>query len=272
MITKIIQRIGKKNRGREKYPVDIAAVESSIHYQFRDKNLLLLALKHRSYQNGSPENGIESNERLEFLGDAVLDLITTEHLYSHFTDHDEGTLSKKKSVLVSRQVLGHITEQLGLGRYLLINKGEEKTGGRSRRSNLANLFEALLGAIYLDAGIEPSRKFVDTFVLKRSEEFLSTNTFFNYKSGLLEFAQSRGWGFPKYQVISEKGPDHDKKFVVVAKVNNKWSAKGSGRSKKRAEQQAAQNLLNKLASEKAEPSEHEKKKAFTEGNTLSEKD
>lgn len=246
MIKTFIQRIGNIFTGSETYPVDLAAVEKNIQYHFSHPELLLLALRHRSYQSMTRGEELESNERLEFLGDAVLDLIVTEYLYREFSTLNEGILSKKKSVLVSRQVLSRITDQLGLGAFLLINKGEEKTGGRSRKSNLANLFEAILGAVYLDGGLKPSRKFVEHVLLKHSTEFLSIETFYNYKSILLEFAQSRGWGFPRYHVITEEGPDHNKKFIVVADVNNKWSAKGTGLSKKKAEQRAAHNVLKKL--------------------------
>lgn len=249
MIKEIIQRIGNSIGGKEQYPVDVDALEKSIGYHFTHPELLLLALKHRSYLSMTRESGFESNERLEFLGDAVLDLIVTEFLYKAYDTLDEGILSKKKSVLVSRQVLSHISDQLNLGKFLLINKGEEKTGGRYRKSNLANLFEALLGAIYLDGGMKPAGQFVDRLLLKRNEEFLSTDSFFNYKSTLLEYAQSKGWGFPRYKVITEEGPDHDKNFVVIAAVNDKCSAKGVGRSKKKAEQRAAHNVLKKLAVE-----------------------
>lgn len=228
--------------------MDIEAIESIIEYSFRNKSLLLHALKHRSYLNVTHESDVQSNERLEFLGDAVLDLIVTEHLYHHFPEQSEGQLSKKKSVLVSRQVLGHIMQEMELGTFLLINKGEEKTGGRDRLSNLANLFEALLGAIYLDSGYKASEDFVNHFLFTRRDEFLATKTYFNYKSSLLELAQARGWGFPHYNTLEESGPDHDKRFVVQVRVNDKIQARGTGRSKKKAEQAAARIALKKLKS------------------------
>jgi ribonuclease-3 len=246
MIKNIFQRIGNTLNDRTKFPIKIKPLEKKIRYTFQNKNLLIKALKHRSYLSLTREKDFESNERLEFLGDAVLDLIVTEHLYNNYNTQDEGFLSKRKSILVSRHVLGQITDELNLGEYLLINKGEEKTGGRSRRSNLANLFEAVLGAVYLDGGYQSAEKFVNKFLLKRRDEFLEKNIYSNYKSELLEYSQSKGWGIPKYRTVGETGPDHDKKFVVLVSVNKLWQGKGKGRNKKQAEQIAAKNVLSKI--------------------------
>lgn len=246
MIKEIIQRIGIPLPEKENFPVDLKKLEKKLEYTFQDKELILKALRHRSYLSLTNQNDVESNERLEFLGDAVLDLIVTEHLYKDFKGQSEGLLSKKKSILVSRQVLAHLTENLGLGEYLLINKGEEKTGGRRRLSNLANLFEAILGAIYLDSGIKSAEKFVNRILLGQRDEFLKTKSYFNYKSSLLEFAQAKGWGFPRYEILAESGPDHEKRFTVRVSINDKWTAEGIGRSKKKAEQRAAQNVLKKI--------------------------
>ncbi len=256
MIKEIIQRIGIPLPEKEKFPVDLKNLEKKLEYTFQDKELILKALRHRSYLSLSNQDNIESNERLEFLGDAVLDLIVTDHLYKNFKGQSEGILSQKKSILVSRQVLGHLTERLDLGAYLLINKGEEKTGGRKRLSNLANLFEAVLGAIYLDTGIKSAEKFVYRVLLDQRDEFLKTKTYFNYKSSLLEFAQANGLGLPKYQILAEEGPDHEKRFIIQVKVNDKWSAKGTGKSKKKAEQQAAKNVLQKIEDSKDKKSEN----------------
>ncbi len=246
MIKNIFQRIGNTLNDRTKFPIKIKPLEKKIRYTFQNKNLLIKALKHRSYLSFTHEKDFESNERLEFLGDAVLDLIVTEHLYNNYNTQDEGFLSKRKSILVSRHVLGQITDELNLGEYLLINKGEEKTGGRSRRSNLANLFEAVLGAVYLDGGYQPAEKFVNRFLLKRRDEVLEKNIYSNYKSELLEYSQSKGWGIPRYRTIGETGPDHDKKFVVLVSINKRWQGKGKGRNKKQAEQIAAKNVLGKI--------------------------
>ena len=253
MLKKIFQRIGNAKKGEGEFPVNIKELEQILGYRFKNKDHLIQALTHRSYLNRTHEAPYHSNERLEFLGDAVLDLIVTDYLYHRFQTKDEGVLSGKKSVLVSRRVLGNIVEELGLGRFLLVDRGEEKTGGRTRLSNLANLFEAVLGAIYLDGGYSAAFRFVEKILFPRVDQVLKTATYFNYKSALLEYAQSQGWGAPKYRIVKESGPDHDKRFVVVAEVNKKLSARGFGRSKKKAEQKAAQNALQKLERQLGQP-------------------
>ncbi len=245
MLKTWLLKIGKR-RPDEQLPVNIYELQNKIDYQFNNSNLLIQALKHRSYLSINDEKHHCSNERMEFLGDAVLDLIVTEYLYKIYPQEKEGSLSQKKAILVSRQVLAKIIDKLGLGEYLLINKGEEKTGGRERQSNLANLFESLLGAIYLDSNYEKARVFVDKFLLNRQKELLSGKVYYNYKSSLLEYSQARGWGFPRYKVINESGPDHRKQFVVLAQVNNRVAGKGHGNSKKKAEQVAAKHALHNL--------------------------
>ncbi len=249
MIEKFLQRIGFHKQEKDIFPVPVNEIEERLKYHFKDKHLLFQAFKHRSFLNVTHENSRESNERLEFLGDAVLDLIIAEHLYRYYDKENEGQLSKKRSVLVSRPVLAQITEELGLGKYLLLDKGEEKTGGRSRLNNLANLFESVLGAIYMDGGIEAAKGFVERFVIRNRDRLLNYKQYFNYKSALLELAQANGWGNPLYQIVEESGPDHKKRFVIRVKVNNRWLAKGIGSSKKKAEQLAARNALQKLKSE-----------------------
>ncbi len=253
MIKNIFQRIGslKLSEDLADHP-DPRELEKIIQYKFRKKNLLILALKHRSYLSLSNEEDHMSNERLELLGDAVLELITTEHLYTDFPEKDEGSLSQMRSVLVSRAVLGKIAEELNLGNFLLLNRGEEKTGGRNRQSNLANLFEALLGAIYLDGGYKPAKIFVHQFVLDQKENLLAQETNFNYKSAVLEYAQSNGWGFPLYHVQNESGPDHEKHFEILAKIPDIATALGKGSSKKKAEQNAAAALWQKLKHQQRE--------------------
>lgn len=246
MFKKPFQRIGFLFQDSVQSPVNLPEVEQIIHYHFRDKTLLLTALTHRSYLNQSHQASYFSNERLEFLGDAVLGLIVTEYLYHSYDKENEGDLSSKKSVLVSRKVLGRVIEELAIGQFLLVDRGEEKTGGRKRLSNLANLFEALLGAIYLDGGYKAAEAFVKRYLLPRSAEFLGASSYFNYKSALLEYAQGKGWGAPQYRIVNESGPDHDKRFVVAVTVPRQFSARGSGRSKKKAEQQAARNALQKI--------------------------
>ena len=247
ILKKFLHKIGS-NKAQNNLPLRVRDIEDIIGYTFKNKPLLVQAFKHRSFLTLNNEESVNSNERLEFLGDAILDLIVTEHLYNVFPGEKEGDLSKKKSVLVSRQVLSGITDSMNLGRFLLINKGEEKTGGRTRLSNLANLFESILGAIYLDGGLKQACAFVERFLIVRREEVLARTKYFNYKSSLLEYSQAKGWGIPHYQIIDESGPDHDKHFEVLVTADNYWKAKGKGRSKKKAEQMAAKNVLRKIKS------------------------
>ena len=247
MIKKIFQRIGNSiQTSSDAALIDFKSLENILKYTFKKKQLLLQAMKHKSYLSISNEEEYDSNERLELLGDAVLELITTEHLYLQFKKEDEGTLSQKRSVLVSRTVLGIIAKDMELGEYLLLNKGEDKTGGRSRSSNLANLFEAIIGAIYLDGGYEPAKQFINRFVLNQRDELLAQETYFNFKSTLLELSQAKGWGLPKYKILKESGPDHDKRFLVAVEISHMGAAKGSGSNKKKAEQKAAATLLRTL--------------------------
>jgi ribonuclease-3 len=229
--------------------LDIPTVENILHYKFHDRNLLLTAFKHSSYLPITKEKNHKSNERLEFLGDAVLDLIVTEFLYISMPRKSEGELSKIKSVLVSRNVLAEIVASMGLGNYLMVNRGEEKTGGKTRPSNLANLYEAILGAVYLDGGLKNARSYIEKTLLSRREKLLNHQNFINYKSILLEYIQSLGPGNPNYVLISQSGPDHEKKFIISVRVENGVEAQGEGRTKKIAEQAAARNLIRKIAPE-----------------------
>ena len=242
MIQKISNWISEKNNAIQSKNIDIEAIHKKIKYKFKDHKLLVQAISHCSYYVEADKQ-LYSNERLEFLGDAVLELVVTEFLYSKFKKENEGELSQKKAVLVSRKVLGKLTLELELGEFLILNKGEEKTGGRKRLSNLANLFEAILGAIYIDGGLESAMDFVNRFLITRQSELLKTKTFYNYKSHLLEFAQSKNWGSPKYSVIDESGPDHEKEFKIRVFVTEEYQAEGLGSNKKNAEQDAAQNAL-----------------------------
>ncbi len=246
MIQKITEWFSSNTKDAETLAIDIPGISKAIKYEFKNNDLLKQAVSHRSFYVEAGKQ-LHSNERMEFLGDAVLDLIVTEFLYETFPNENEGLLSQKKAILVSRKALGKISDEQGFGKYLILNKGEEKTGGRKRLSNLANLFEAILGAIYIDGGMGPSKKFLDTFLIYRYKELLKEKTFFNYKSSLLEYAQSKGWGTPTYNVLEEHGPDHQKIFLIEVIVNDDWSSSGKGPNKKSAEQNAAKNTLNLIA-------------------------
>jgi ribonuclease-3 len=217
--------------------------EKKFQFSFDNKKLLITALKHRSYLNVTNENRIASNERLEFLGDAVLDLVITQYLYDKFPKRTEGQLSKIKSILVSKPVLAEIASELSLGNLILINKGEEKTGGRNRQSILADSFEAVIGAVYLDKGMGTAKDFIKKYLLTKFKSLMQRELYKNYKSILLEHAQSKFGILPEYRVVEEFGPDHEKKFIIAVYINGKEIGRGSGMSKKNAEQEAAKKAL-----------------------------
>lgn len=247
MLQKFIGNIFRKSATRKKADFKFTKIEKKLRYQFSNKDLLFQAFKHSSYLSVTKENPYYSNERLEFLGDAVLELIVTDFLYRCNPHTLEGELTKIKSVLVSRNVLGAIVTNLDLGQYLLVDKGEEKTGGKKRSSNLANLFEAIIGAIYLDGGLQEAEKMVQSVLLNNYQELINDKNYINYKSILLEFTQSEGLGNPVYKLHDESGPDHEKIFVMNVCVKGKATASGAGRSKKIAEQESARNLLKIIA-------------------------
>ena len=232
--------------------INFKPIEKIIRYKFRDRNYLSAAFKHKSYLIIHREPAHQSNERLEFLGDAVLDLVVTEFLFRELPHESEGVLSKIKSVLVSRKVLAQIISDMDLGRYLLMNRGEEQTGGRNRMSNMANLYESILGAIYMDGRLKSAEKFISFTLLDCYDTFISDQDHINYKSLLLEDAQSEGLGIPRYILSKESGPDHEKLFEIEVSSNDENSATGTGKSKKIAEQNSARNLLEKIAPEHIE--------------------
>jgi ribonuclease-3 len=224
----------------------IKQLEKKLQYKFSEKKYLIQSLKHRSILNITKEERIESNERLEFLGDAVVNLAVTHFLYDEYPDMEEGVLSKRKAILVSREVLAIIAQMLDLGEFVFLTRGEEKTGGRSRTSILANVYEAIVGAIYLDSGYKEAKKFIFRTLWTNHKKYIQHEEFKNYKSRLLEFAQKNQLGLPSYKVIREEGPDHDKTFFVEVSLKNTTIGKGSGKSKKQAEQHAANDALKNI--------------------------
>ena len=247
MLRKFLRNIFQTSAYRKKNNLNFAAVESRLNYQFNDKDILSQAFKHSSFLAVTKEDAYESNERLEFLGDAVLDLVVTEFLYLQKPYTQEGELTKIKSVLVSRGVLAEVVANLDLGQYLLMDRGEEKTGGKERNSNLSNLYESIIGAIYLDGGLKQAHSFILDSLLKNYEEFIINENFINYKSILIEYTQAECAANPIYRLHQETGPDHEKEFVMNVNVNGIGSASGTGRSKKIAEQESAKNLLREIA-------------------------
>ena len=228
-------------------PVALSRVENKIGYTFKKPELLLKALTHLSYVASQKKSVQDSNERMEFLGDAVLELIITQYLYNTFANKREGELSKIKSILVSRRVLARIISELHLGEFLLMNRGEEQTDGRTRASNLANLYESLLGAVYLDGGLPAAERFISRTLLSDYDRIISDERNINFKSILLEYVQGKRTAPPVYRLIADQGPDHEKLFTVEVKLNTGAHASGTGRSKKLAEQEAARALLHEVA-------------------------
>jgi ribonuclease-3 len=215
-------------------------LQQSVGYKFKDERLLQRALTHTSYANECNEGHNKSNERLEFLGDSVLGIITAEHFYLNFKDLPEGELTKLRAATVCENSLSSFARQLGLGEYLLLGKGEMCTGGSDRPSILADAFEALIAAIYLDGGIEEAKKFVLKYVDKAVEEHRG---FRDYKTVLQEVIQKNPGEVIEYVLVKESGPDHNKRFEVEVHLNSNVIGKGVGTSKKKAEQLAAKEAL-----------------------------
>lgn len=224
------------------YKMDLENLENKIEIKFSDRNLLQSALTHRSYLNENRKWPLPHNERLEFLGDAVLELITTEFLYRNYPD-PEGELTNLRSALVNYKMLATIASELGLDNYILLSKGEAKDIGRARQVILANTIEALIGAIYLDAGFEVTRKFVTEHVIMRLSEVVAEGKILDPKSKFQELTQEKIGVTPYYKVLAEWGPDHNKNFEVGVFVGDRQIATGVGSSKQEAEISAAENGL-----------------------------
>ena len=211
-------------------------LEKNIGYHFRDKNLLKAAVTHSSYANEN-RGGLAYNERLEFLGDAVLQLVTSEKLYKENPNMPEGKMSKTRAALVCEDALANYSKQIELGRFMFLGKGEDNTGGRERPSILADAFEALIGAIFLDGGIAPAKRFILRFLNDKNLHM------HDYKTLLQEIIQQNPGERLSYIVVKEEGPDHDKNFTVEVHLNSNPIGSGEGKNKKAAEQQAAKEAL-----------------------------
>ena len=222
----------------------IKDLEKAIGYQFRDLSLLQNALAHSSYANERWHNSLMSNERLEFLGDSVLGMLVANYLYRTFPNRPEGELTRMRADMVCERTLARVAGQLELGKHLLLGKGEEQGGGRSRDSILADAVESVIAACYLDGGMEAAKAFVEKFILVTVPTQKMNNA--DYKTALQELVQQKKNQTLSYHLVGESGPDHDKKFEVELTLNGTVVGTGTGSSKKRAEQQAAQAALNKL--------------------------
>ena len=238
----------KKIFGLRKEPprIDFQTLRETLGYNFIREELFVQALKHRSYLPITHENRIDSNERLELLGDSVLGLVVVEFLYEKYHEKEEGELTSMKSLIVSRRILARIARALRLGQFILISDSEEKSGGRSRASISSDALEAIIGAIYLDGGLEKARVFIHDKILANFEEIISRELHQNFKSMLLEYSQSRNLGLPYYHVQSVDGPDHEKVFTIQVKIQDTVLGLGIANNKKRAEQLAAREALRNL--------------------------
>lgn len=216
-----------------------------INIPFKDILLLTRALTHKSYLNENPE-ALEDNERLEFLGDAVLDFLVGEWLYNRFPEMEEGELTQMRSALVQTNQLAIFNKQLGLEKAVRLGKGEHKNGGAYRNTLLCDVFEAFVGALFLDSGLESVKQFIYPMLENAAVEILENHKNEDPKSKLQEWAQSKGYFTPKYSTTNIKGPDHERIFEVEVKVNNLIMGNGVARSKQSAEKIAAQNALKKI--------------------------
>lgn len=225
---------------------DYKVLGEYLGYQFKNPRLLQQALTHSSYVNEIDYVEAEDNEKLEFLGDALLGFVISDLLYSNYPHFREGDLAKLKSYVVSESFLAELAKELSLGDYLLLGKGEKSSGGREKNSLLANSFEALVAAIYLDGGVEKAREFIHNRFNDKIQKLVEEHQILDHKSLLQEYTQMVFNCIPSYHLISKSGPDHDKTFEIQLSIDGKVFSIGRGKSKKEAEQMAAKQTLMKL--------------------------
>ena len=223
---------------------DLDTLEEKLNVTFKDKSKLINALVHSSYTNEN--SGLVSNERLEFLGDAVLGLIIAEKLYAALPESGEGDLTRKRAALVSRDSLARLARRIGLGEYLLLGKGEEATGGRDKMVSLSGAIESIIAAIYLDRGLEETRDVILELMAEDISRVTATIREIDYKSQLQEFTQAGGKGVPVYRLAGETGPDHARVFTIEVLVRDMVFGCASGKSKKIAETEAARKALESM--------------------------
>lgn len=234
------------NSNSKEEVINIPVLEKKINYVFKDRITILTAITHSSYANEKKAKKPKYNERLEFLGDSVLSLTISEHLFNMYPELPEGELTVTRSKIVCESSLARCAADIGLGELLLLGKGEELSGGRNKSSILSDAYEALIGAIYIDGGFKTAK----AFILKHMESIIQNSMqgklFYDYKTQLQEKIQQKGEQQITYSIIGESGPDHNKTFVTQIEINNVVCGKGSGRSKKESEQNAAKDALDKL--------------------------
>ena len=222
---------------------DFSKLEKTLNLSFKNKDLLIQAFCHRSFLNENPDLHLEHNERLEFLGDAVLELVVTEYLYQKYPKKSEGELTNWRAAMVNAKQLSEITKDLDLNDFLLLSRGETKELGKARQYILANTFEALVGAVYLDQGYKAVEEFIGKNLIKKLPEIIKKGLFKDAKSRFQEETQERVGITPSYKVLEEWGPDHAKHFIIGVFLGEELVAKGEGSSKQEAEEEAAKNAL-----------------------------
>lgn len=224
-------------------------IQKNIGLTFKNPELLEVALTHRSYLNEHQGAKLENNERLEYLGDAVLELIISDYIFRKYSDKAEGELTSIRSAVVRTESLAEESRKLGIGENLKMSKGEKDSGGKDKDYLLANAYEAVLGAIYLDSGIEECIKFVHRTLISKIDHIVENHLFIDPKTQAQEIIQARYKTTPTYVIVKEEGPDHDKKFTVALLINKKEKAKGQGTSKQKAEENAALAAIEKIEKE-----------------------
>jgi ribonuclease III len=243
-LTRLIRRIFRFGLTREP-AFDTYAIEEVLGYHFKNPSLLFMSLKHRSYSQVKDGSIAFSNERLEFLGDSVLNMVVSHYLFERNPTYQEGDLTKMKSIMVSKTSNALACKKTGIDRFILLSNSEEDAGGRGRTSIIADTFEAVIGAIFIDGGLPAAEGFIRRTVLSEDTVLLKDSQT-NYKSILLELTQSRKLGHPLYHTISEDGPDHDKSFTVEVFVGGISMGIGKGKNKKAAQQLASKGALEKM--------------------------
>lgn len=235
-----------KKPKRRNNMINYEKIEKNLGITFKDRSLLDIALTHRSYLNEHRDASLQNNERIEFLGDAVLELVISSYLFRTYKDKPEGDLTNIRAAVVRTESLAEESRKLGLGEFLRMSKGEEESGGKDKDYLLANTFEAVLGAIYEDQGFEVCKEYLSRTILKKVANIVDNNLYIDPKTQAQEIIQAEFKVTPVYEVVKEEGPDHDKKFTVALKIKNKAVATGIGSSKQKAEEEAAQNTVNLL--------------------------
>jgi ribonuclease III len=232
-----------------KYPEarmdELASLQEGINYKFIDIKLLNKSLTHKSYANEKSKK-LKHNERLEFLGDSVLDILVSDYLVKEFSDFAEGTLSKIRAAVVNESCLAKLAQKINLGNYLLLGRGEDLSGGRQKPSILADAFEALAGSVFRDGGLNAASEVFLPLLVEEVEKTAESWSFRDFKSDLQEYTQNKLCCIPSYRVVKETGPDHAKEFEVIVFIRNVEQGKGLGRNKKKAEQAAAKIAMEKF--------------------------